>query len=377
MYQKLLLNSEKCRYNSFDIDTDNIEFYCPEFDSIGRYDNGSEYGTLNFTFKVHHIENENKNYKLLPIKCTKKIDDIKDNLAFRIFFVILGIELVYIIVINIFSCDKLRNFSMIAGLQNDKIIPSGNLNSTPPNKDSNSTLTDADSYNDKMKKLKYNQKNGKSKKKIKGDEIKIKNDDKDTGENEQKSRNNEEEYKQKSGNDEDDYKQNLGNNKKQDEQESANFIECFWENIQDLHPIISLARASVIQPLILQSWFLTFNVLNLFGFNALLYLESLIEERIYKPYRDNFAYPMRKEFGKIILSILCQVILCFLIKLIVLVSYNDKENLKTEARQYYESNEKLYIDNSIVETANKFEKKYFLKRLIGGLIMLIIVVFFF
>ena len=86
---------------------------------------------------------------------------------------------------------------------------------------------------------------------------------------------------------------------------------------------------------------------------------------------------MRKEFGKIILSILCQVILCFLIKLIVLVSYNDKENLKTEARQYYESNEKLYIDNSIVETANKFEKKYFLKRLIGGLIMLIIVVFFF
>ena len=54
---------------------------------------------------------------------------------------------------------------MIAGLQNDKIIPSGNLNGTPPNKDSNSTLTDADSYNDKMKKLKYNQKNGKSKKK--------------------------------------------------------------------------------------------------------------------------------------------------------------------------------------------------------------------
>ena len=90
----------------------------------------------------------------------------------------------------------------------------------------------------------------------------------------------------------------------------------------------------MIQPLILQSWFLTFNVLNLFGFNALLYLESLIEERIYKPYRDNFAYPMRKKYRKIILSILCQVILCFLIKLIVLVSYNDKENLKIEARQY-------------------------------------------
>ena len=144
-----------------------------------------------------------------------------------------------------------------------------------------------------------------------------------------------------------------------------------------MHPIFSLARASVIQPLILQSWFLTFNALNLFGFNALLYLESLIEERIYKTYRDNFAYPMRKEFGKIILSILCQVILCFLIKLIVLVPYNDKKNLEKDVKRYYKSEEKFYIDNSIVEIANKFEKDHFLKRLIGGLIMLIIVTFFF
>ena len=149
LYQKLLLNSEKCSYNSFDIDINNIKFYCPEFDSTGFDENGTEYGYLNFTFKHHRIENENKNYKLLPIKCTKKIDDIKDNLAFRIFFAIIGIELIYIIIINIFSCDKLRNFSMIAGLENDKVFKfSRNSKKAHDAKDSNTTQSDTKNSND-------------------------------------------------------------------------------------------------------------------------------------------------------------------------------------------------------------------------------------
>lgn len=361
LYQKLLLNSEKCSYNSFDVDTDNIEFYCPEFDSFGRNKDGSEYGTLNFTFKLHHIENENKNYKLLPIKCTKKIDDIKDNLAFRIFFVILGIELVYIIVISIFSCNKLRNFSMIAGINNDIL---SNLSSNALTEDMNSTHSEAtNSTHPEDTKSNVNKKGSKKKR--------------NNGNNNEGNKN---ETKSDNGNQEES-ELSKGDNKKEGGVKQRNngedFFECFWKNIKDLHPIISLVRTSVIQPLILQSWFLTFNALNLFGFNALFYLESLIEERIYKPYRDDFSYPMKKEFGKIILSILCQVIFCFLIKLIVLVPYKEKENLEKYVKRYYKSEEKFYIDNSIVEIANKFEKDHFLKRLIGGLIMLIIVVFFF
>ena len=31
-------------------------------------------------------------------------------------------------------------------------------------------------------------------------------------------------------------------------------LRCFYENIKELHPLFSLTRVSVIQPLILQSW---------------------------------------------------------------------------------------------------------------------------
>ena len=311
VFQKLLLNSENCRYNSFDIETDNIEFLCSKFDSIQKSDKDNdetEYGALYFTFKKHRLENENKEYKLLPIKCTNKIDDIKDNIALRVYLVVLVIEIIYILFINVLSRGRLRNLSMRTGLDNDKIFR----------------------FSD-------------------GKELSTEN------------------YRLHSKTRTMDRYVNSNNN------EYIAFTKCLWNNFKELHPLFSLTRVSLIQPLILQSWFVVFNVLGLFGFNALLYIESLIEERVYRPDRHNFAYPMRKEFGKIILSILCQMILCVLLKLVVLVPYKKIIQLKDYAQQYKED-----VDvNAMIEKSNIFEKDLLFRRILGGVLMLVVVTFFF
>ena len=314
LFQKLLLKSNNCRYNSFDLETNTIEFLCSKFDDFYRYtyDNGFDYSTLNITIKKHRLENENKEYKLLPFKCTNKIDDLKGNIALRLFFVVFAIEIIYILAINILTIGGLRAHSIIKGLNNDKMIKNTYDDFIIPTDEKIFTKAGPEIYN-------------------------------------------------------------------------WSLLRCFYENIKELHPLFSLTRVSVIQPLILQSWLVVFNALCYFGFNALLYWEGLIEERIYKPYRDNFAYPMRKEFGKIILTILCQIVLCVLIKLLIMVKYDsviemksriDKViNKKSEDFAFEDKCSSIY--NILIERANLFEKDHKIRRLIGGFLMLFIIVFFF
>ena len=310
----MLLKSNNCIYNSFDLETNTIEFLCSKFDDFYRYtyDNGFDYSTLNITIKKHRLENENKEYKLLPFKCTNKIDDLKGNIALRLFFVVFAIEIIYILAINILTIGGLRAHSIIKGLNNDKMIKNTYDDFIIPTDEKIFTKAGPEIYN-------------------------------------------------------------------------WSLLRCFYENIKELHPLFSLTRVSVIQPLILQSWLVVFNALCYFGFNALLYWEGLIEERIYKPYRDNFAYPMRKEFGKIILTILCQIVLCVLIKLLIMVKYDsviemksriDKViNKKSEDFAFEDKCSSIY--NILIERANLFEKDHKIRRLIGGFLMLFIIVFFF
>ena len=143
-----------------------------------------------------------------------------------------------------------------------------------------------------------------------------------------------------------------------------------------MHPIAALCHVSIISPLIIHSWFFVFNTLNLFGFNALIYYEALIEKRIYDKKRNNFDYPMRKEFHKIILSILCQVALCVLIKLLMMVWLEQRNDLKMGLTKCtLKPHEE--IDNNVVYRVDLFQNDMLLRRLIGGGIMLLIVTFFF
>ena len=85
---------------------------------------------------------------------------------------------------------------------------------------------------------------------------------------------------------------------------------------------------------------------------------------------------MRKEFHKIILSILCQVAITTLIKLLMMVRLYQRNDLKMNLTKcYLKSNEE--INNDIVVKVEQFQDQMFLRRIIGGAIMLCGVVFFF
>ena len=92
------------------------------------------------------------------------------------------------------------------------------------------------------------------------------------------------------------------------------FVECLINNFKELHPVATLCHTSLISPLILHSLIFVFNTLILFGFNAVLYCESLIEKRIYDNKRNYF--------------ISCQVLFTFIIKLVIFVSSSQRANQK-------------------------------------------------
>ena len=170
------------------------------------------------------------------------------------------------------------------------------------------------------------------------------------------------------------HEDNEENNKKP---YNVEFASSIIKNFFELHPLATLFRVSIISPLILNSWFFVYNMLSLFGFNALLYYEDLIEKRIYDKRRNNFAYPMRKEFHKILLSIIIQAILTTLLKFLVIVMLKDRNELKNNLGQKFNLKEKEFVDDKIVYRIDQFQKDMLLRRIIACIIMTFIIVFFF
>ena len=136
----------------------------------------------------------------------------------------------------------------------------------------------------------------------------------------------------------------------------------------NFHPITSLSKVSLLIPIIFKYWLLIFNISMLFGFNALLCTEKYIEKRIYDKHRNNFAYPMRKEFGKIISSILLTMILTFLVKLLNMTSLENKRELELSLMKNREK--ERFVGESFMK-----EKLFF--RLIAFSIMSILIIFMF
>ena len=146
------------------------------------------------------------------------------------------------------------------------------------------------------------------------------------------------------------------------------FSQIFLRNFLELHPIPSLTHKSIIIPSLVCLWFFVFNTLNLFGFNALYFNNTKIENRIYRKDRDNFAYPMRHEFDKIIYSILSMIALNFIVRAIALVTVSQKKELgsKVEAAKGAEEQEK---------EIGMFIKTMIPRRLISILFMLVVNIF--
>ena len=319
VFQKWSLNSEICKYNSFEIKSNNIEILCTKFEYFGKMKDSINYATLDLITKKDYVDNQDKVYNL-PMRCKKKMNS--ENYAFWIFLIICILEIIYLIGITILTLGSLRRVSIRKGLINDGffyIIPKINNN--------NDDLTsNHDNPLDKKKDEIYNSENEISEKPI--ERI---------------------------------YNKTL--------------LESILDNFKELHPISVLCRVSIISPLIMNSWFLVFNILCLFGFNALIYYEGLIEKRIYDKKRNYFDYPMRKEFHKIILSILLQIALTAIIKAIVLVWLKQYEYLESKFRKCKIKNGE--INNDIIVRYDNFQEEMFIRRLIGGILMTIIIIFFF
>ena len=75
--------------------------------------------------------------------------------------------------------------------------------------------------------------------------------------------------------------------------ESMTFWYLYVKNLQDLNPFAFIYK-NMLKPTLMYSiaLFIT-NLFVLFGFNAVYYTDSKLEDRIYDSFRDNFAYPMR------------------------------------------------------------------------------------
>ena len=150
--------------------------------------------------------------------------------------------------------------------------------------------------------------------------------------------------------------------------ESKSFGHCFSNNLLQLHPLISMFIPSIIRNQLISIWIFFLSLITIFGFNAVYFDEKMFEKRIKDSFRNNFFYPMKSEFHRIIYSILTMMAFNFLIRLIVLIplsKFNELSNLIKEGNE-----------ESISECKN-FEYKMLFKRIIAIIIILILDVFFY
>ena len=345
VYQKTYYGNDVCKYIGFEHDYNRIIFKCDNFSYFNKTYNLS-YGALEFNFRKDTIENADKVYHL-PTKCTSRIDSVGSNWAFWFYLIISLLELAYCTGLVILNLGSVREVSYRKGLIQDElyqIIPYVDKDDeykfyNNNEKISNSEGNDITHHYYKEKYIppqeKMNKKNKKKRNVINGNIINA---------------------------------DNIPENKP--------FSYFLLNNIKELHPITTLCRVSIISPLIINSIFFVFNILTLFGFNALLYNESLIEKRIYNKNRNNFDYPMLKEFHKIIFSILCQIGLCLIAKLILLVTFNQRKHFENSLRNCSRSRgEKM--NNEIQIKIKDFQDVMLIRRIISCGLMVLIIIFFF
>ena len=331
IFQKINYGNDFCKYVNFDYKYKRLELLCQNFSLINNT-NQLFYGVIELNINKASIKDEDKVYNL-PTKCSKNIKGLGNNIAFWFYLFICVLEIIYCIGIGILTFGSLKNVSLKKGLVQDdfyKIIPFKENSSNNNDFISNSIDVCKNKGNEENKNylFKYNEKLD-----ITSVNTLMMNYNK-------------------------------------------SFLFCLKQNFKELHPLLTLCRVSIISPLVLSSIIFVFNTLILFGFNALLYYESLIEKRIYDKKRNNFDYPMKKEFHKIILSILCQICLCIFVKLILIVTEYQKNYFKNNLKICSINNER-YLNNDIILKIEQFQNDMFLRRIISTCVMCVIVIFFF
>lgn len=151
---------------------------------------------------------------------------------------------------------------------------------------------------------------------------------------------------------------------------TKSFSEMILGNFLRLHPLLSLCRNSVISPCVVTVNVFFLSLFSLFGFNAIYFNEKMIEDRIFDEHRNNFGYPMKTEFEKIMSSIVTTMCLTFIIKIICLITLEQK-NILANGMDLAKARE------GQDETVKNFFLKNLPRRIIAIAFITIIGVFFF
>jgi hypothetical protein len=151
----------------------------------------------------------------------------------------------------------------------------------------------------------------------------------------------------------------------------ANYNNSFFYNfinsIKELHPLISPFRPSLISDNLICTWLLFVNIFNNLGFNALYFANKMFRKRIQNEYRDNFFYPMGKEYHRIILAQLTSIGFTILIRAINIITLNKREEIIGQ----------VSASENQEEVVKDYQKSFFVKKIISLIIILGLDVFFF
>lgn len=145
------------------------------------------------------------------------------------------------------------------------------------------------------------------------------------------------------------------------------FFYNFINNIKELHPLISPFRPSLISDNLICTWLLFVNIFNNLGFNALYFTNKMFRKRIQNEYRDNFFYPMGKEYHRIILAQLTSIGFTILIRAINIITLNKREEIIGQ----------VSASENQEEVVKDYQKSFFVKKIISLIIILGLDVFFF
>ena len=147
------------------------------------------------------------------------------------------------------------------------------------------------------------------------------------------------------------------------------FCTIYGDNFKQLHPLCSLCKVSFTQPVLYLLLILVFNILCIFGWNALYFNEDMIEQRIYAEDRNTFIYPVKAEYGKILSAIATCIALTLIVRAIGLISYDSKVKIEQDVKNVDEDEKG--------ERLLEFTKANIIRRIISFVFMFVIVIFFF
>ncbi len=341
LYQNIIYKNESiCKFLGIDY-LNNIENNT--FNALAKCEynldlNKSEIYLVNSNY---NIENNNKIYNL-PFKCYKKVKNIHKNIGFWLYLIIIILYITSFIINSIFnsSLDVL-----IKDVKNNKFIfskppkkennNSVNENKTVSIKDINLNNLNNENNNDNNPNIKnniYNENNVNEKNNLLiTPQLKIENKDKENKNINEKTP-----------------------NIKTITPKFFDFHSFLIDNLFSFHPLLRIIKCSKISPLMITQFIFLFNISTIFAFNAILLSEKRIERKIWDKERDKFIYPIKNEFGRIILSILISILFTVIIRAIIFISYINI--LKSDI--ILETNESENIENNKISNEKKLKNNH-------------------